>query len=158
MCITSKKIRTIAEKTKTPRLQGSVSVATAMEVMDIYEVDVIAVECEDDFAGVFGRSDFNCCVIRHHLNPKDTTLYEVMKLNAPTVEAEQSIKETYEAMVAYQSEYMPVLEGRKLCGIVFMRDLGKDVIQSFEEARTENEMIKVYIQSGESYAIAKYNH
>ena len=157
MCIMSRKIGDIAQNKYVPRLQGSVSVESAMEIMDIHEVDIVAVECENDFAGVFSRGDFNRSVIRQSLNPKETTLYEAMPLNTPFVESQQSVKETYEAMLVYQWEYMPVLEGRRLCGIVSMCDLGKDVIKSFEETRTENEMIKTYIQSGESYAIADYH-
>lgn len=158
MCIISQKVGNIAEKTNTPRLQGSASVNTAMEVMDMYETDIVVVECEDDFAGVFSRGDFTRSVIRQNLNPKDTTLYEVMTVNPPSVDPDASVKDTYEAMLAYQWEYMPVLKGRRLCGIVSMKDIGKNVIQSFEEAKTENKMIMSYIQGGESYGIADYEH
>jgi len=140
-----------------PRLQGSANLLTAIEIMDMYEVDIIGVECEDKFAGVFTRSDFTKSIIRQNLNPEDTTLYEVIVLNPPSVSTETTVKEVYEMMLAYQWEYMPVIEGSKLCGIVSMRDLGKDVMKSFEDARNENEMILNYIQNGESYAIANYN-
>lgn len=156
MCIMSQKIGEIAEKTNIARLQGSVSVDTAMEVMDMYEIDIVAVECEDDFAGVFSRGDFTKSVIRQNLNPKNTTLYEVMALNPPSVEPDASVKETYEAMLAYQWDFMPVLEGRKLCGIVSIKDIGQDVIKSFEEAKIENKIIMNYIRSGESYGMADY--
>lgn len=157
MCIMSQKISTVAQYSSTPRLQGSVSVSTAMEVMDMYEVDIIAIECEEDFAGVFSRGDFNRNVIRQNLKPDETTLYEVMRLNTPTVDAGQSVKEAYETMLAFQWDHMPVLDGGKLCGIVSMCDLGKDVIKSFEDARAENQLIMNYIQNGESYAMAKYS-
>lgn len=156
MCVMFQKIGDIAAQTTVPRLQGSVNIDTAMEVMDIYEIDIVAVECEDHFVGVFTRGDFTRNVIRQNLNPKDTTLYEVMTINPPSVESEASVKETYEAMLTYQWDYMPVLDGRKLCGIVSMKDLGKDVMQSFEEAKAENKMIMNYIQGGESYGMADY--
>ena len=156
MCIMSQKIRTIAHQTNIPRLQGSVSVSTAMEIMDMYEIDLIAVECEHDFAGVFSRGDYTRSVIRQNLRPEDTTLYEVMTLNPPSIESDATIKEAYEAMLSYQWEYMPVLEGHDLCGIIAMKDISKDVLQSFENAKTENEMIMSYIHGGESYGIADY--
>ncbi len=156
MCIMSQKISSLAKYTSTPRLQGSVSVTTAMDVMDMYEINIIAIECEEDFAGVFSRGDFNRNVIRQNLNPDETTLYEVMRLDTPSVDAEQTVKEAYETMLAFQWDHMPVLEGKKLCGIVSLRDLGKDVIKSFEDAKAENQIIMNYIHSGESYAMAKY--
>lgn len=156
MCIMSQKISDLAQQVRVPRLQGSVNVNTAMEVMDIYEIDVVAVECEDYFAGIFSRSDFTRSVIRQNLNPKETTLYEVMVINPPSVETESSIKETYDAMLAYQMDHMPVLEGRKLVGLVFMKDLGRNIMQSFEETQIANKMIMNYIQGGESYGMADY--
>lgn len=158
MCIMVQKIGDLAKKSKVPRLQGSVSVWSAMEIMDMYETDITAVECERDFAGVFRRGDFDRSVLRQNLNPKETTLYEVMTLNPPSVEVEQSVKEAYEIMLAYQWDHIPVLDARTLCGVVSMRDLGKDVMKSFEETKTENEFITKYIQGGESYAIADYKH
>ena len=156
MCLMFQNVKEIAKRANIPRLQGSVSVLSAMEIMDMYEVDILAVECEEDFAGIFTRNDFMRNVIRHNLSPRETTLYEVMTLNPPSVEVGASVKEAYETMLAYQWEYMPVVEGRKLCGIVSMRDLGNDVMKSLEEARNENQMIMNYIQSGESYAMASY--
>lgn len=156
MCIMSQKIRDVAQKTKIPCLQGSMSVSAAIEIMDMYEINIVAVECENDFAGIFSRGDFNRNVIRQNLRPDETTLYEVMSLNAPSVSTEHTVKETYEAMLTCQWEHMPVLEGRKLLGVVSMCDIGKDVIKSFEDTKTENEMIMKYIQCGESYAMANY--
>ncbi len=158
MCVMFQRIGDVLPANRTPCLQGSVSVTTAMGIMDIYEIDIIGVECEDDFAGVFSRGDFNRSVIRQNLNPDETSLYEAMALNPPHVEVYQSVKETYEAMLAYQWEYMPVLEGNRLRGIVSMRDLGRDVMKSFEDVRNENELIMNYIHGGESYAIANYRN
>jgi predicted transcriptional regulator len=79
-----------------------------------------------------------------------------MPLNTPSVNSFQSIKETYETMLAYQWEYMPVVDGSLLYGIVSLKDLGKDVMKSFEDAKSENEIMIRYIHGGESYAIADY--
>ncbi len=158
MCRMSRKIGEIAANTNIPRLQGSVDVMTAIDVMDLYKTDIVAVECEDSFAGIFTRGDLNRTVIRQNLDPRQTILYEAMTLNPPHVTADMTVKETYDSMIAYQWEYMPVLIGTRLCGIVSMRELGKHVLRSYEEAQEENKMILNYIQSGESYAISNYNH
>lgn len=158
MSKTSQKIGELAKRAKTPCLQGSVDTFTAIEIMDIYEIDIIGVVCEDNFAGVFSRNDYNKNVIRQRLDPKRTTLYETMTLNAPYVLSDLSIKDTYDAMIAYQWEYMPVVEDQKLCGIVAMKDLGKDIMQLYEDAVSENRMIMNYIQGGESYAMSDYSN
>lgn len=156
MCITFQKVCDSVKIHNIPRLQGSVSVLTAMEIMDIYEIDLVAVMCEDLFVGIFGQNEFATSVVRQNLNPKSTILYEVITLNPPHLDYDETIKEAYETMLAYQWEYMPVLKDNNLYGIVSMSDLGKDVMKSYEDARTENEMMINYIQGGESYAIATY--
>ena len=157
MCITKQKIGDLAQRSHAPCLQGSKSVAIAMEIMAIHNVDIIGVECKDDFAGVFSRDCFTKSVVRQNLVPTETLLYEAMYMNPPTIDANSTVKEAYEAMLSYQWEYMPVLDGNNhLGGIVSLRDLAKEVIHSFEDAKIENEMILNYIQGGESYAIADY--
>lgn len=156
MCIMSQKISEIAKQLNTPILQGSVSVSTAMEIMDMYDIDVIGIHCENDFAGVFSRDDFNRSVLRQNLLPDETTLYEAMPLNPPTINADQTIKDAYETMLRCHFKYVAVIDGKTLCGVVQMSDLGQDVIKSFLDAKSENELILHYIQTGESYAMADY--
>lgn len=158
MCIISEQIGTIARKTRTLRLQGSINVLTALEIMDIYDAEIAGIECESSFVGTFCRRDFTKDIARDRLDPENTTLYEVMALDAPSIGYDATIKDTYEKMLAEHSDYMIVLEddGRSLCGVVFLSDLGNDVIQSFEKIRAENETIIDYIRGGESYAIATY--
>jgi CBS domain-containing protein len=158
MCITSEKIGSIARKTHTLRLQGSINVLTALEIMDMYDAEIAGIECENSFVGIFCRRNFAKNIARDRLDPENTTLYEVMALNAPSIAHDTTIKDTYEKMLADHSDYMAVLEedGRTLSGIVFLSDLGNDVIQSFEKIRAENEIIMDYIRGGESYAIATY--
>lgn len=158
MCIMFQEIGSIAEKIKQPTLQGSASAYMGVEVMNIYNIDIIGIECEDDFVGVFAKEDFDKHVIRRNLNPRETTLYEVMTINPPTVDSDISVKEAYETMLNYKWEHIPVLEHKRLCGIVSMRDLGKDVMSSFEKTQSQHEMVMNYIQGGESYAMAKYEN
>lgn len=156
MSILSQRIGNLAEKIKTPRLQGSVSVLNAIKLLDAHKTDILGVECEEEFAGIFTRGNYNRMIARQNLEPEETTLYEVMSLNPPYVCHDLSIKETYNAMLAYQWEYMPVLREAKLLGIVSLRDLSQNVLQSFEVAQQENEMMLQYIRHGEAYSV--FNH
>jgi signal-transduction protein with cAMP-binding, CBS, and nucleotidyltransferase domain len=150
------KIGDFSYKSGVLRLQGSVSVFSAIEIMDMYDTDIIAVECENDYAGIFTRQDFTRNVVRQNLNPKYTTLYEVMALETPIVEADATLKDAYDMMLKRKCEYLPVLDGKRLCGVVSMQDLSIDVMKSFEEAQNENEMMVRYIHGGESYGLASY--
>ena len=120
---TDEPIRKIVESVYTPRLQGSTSVDEALEAMDEYQVDVIGVECESDFVGLFSRHDFEKNVIRWNLHPSETTLYEAITLSPPYVTPDISIRETYSAMLAYQANYMPVVARKTLLGIVNLKSL-----------------------------------
>ena len=152
----SQKIGSIAKQTPTPRLQGSATMMDALDHMDLCESDIIAVECEAAFVGVFRRHDFNRCVIRQHLNPNETTLYEVMTVNLPVVSPNATVREAYERMVLHKCEHMPVITTRTLYGIVALQDLGKGVIEAYKDLRMENRMILNYIQCGESYGLSNY--
>lgn len=123
-------IGTMVESIYTPRLQGSVCVDDAIEMMDEYEVNVIGVECESDFVGLFSRDDFEKNVIRWNLHPSETTLYETITLNPPYVTPELSIYETYSAMLAYQVNHIPVISGRTLLGIARISDLRRYINES----------------------------
>ncbi len=105
----------------TPRLQGSTSVDHALEVMDQYNVDVIGVECENDFVGLFSRHDFENKVLRWNLHPSDTSLYEAIIIRPPYVTPDLTLRETYNAMLAYQVDFIPVIEGNILLGIADMK-------------------------------------
>jgi len=154
----NQKITDLVSLNKTPCLQGSASADKAILAMNSANVDIVGVACDHDFVGVFSRKDFEKHVTRRNLNPRNTTLYEVMTINPPTVQCDYTFKETYEAMLSYQWNYMPILNGSVLCGIVTISDLGHDIIKSFEEAQEANNIIMHYIQSGESYGTADYKH
>ena len=119
------KIGKLLENSYTPRLQGSTTVDDALEVMDEYEVNVIGVECENDFIGLFSREDFEKQVLRRNMHPGEVTLYEVITFNPPYVTPDLSLRETHNAMLAYQWKYMPVLSGKTLLGIAVMSQLRK---------------------------------
>ena len=59
-------------------------------------------------------------------------------------------------MLSYQWDFMPVINGSRLYGIVSIHDLGQDVIKDYDQIVTEKDLIISYIQGGESYAFAQY--
>lgn len=156
MCITKQKIGDLAKQAHTPRLQGSKTVAIAIEIMAMHNSALVAIECKDDFVGIFTRDCLTKNVLRQNLVPTETLLYEVMIDDSPAIESDCTVKDAYETMLSCQLEFLPVLEERKLVGIVSIKELAKEVIHSFEEIKIENQMILNYIQGGESYAIANY--
>lgn len=157
MCILSQKIGDFVKNTKTPRLQGSARVSDALEIMDNYQTTIIGVECETDFVGVFTKNDFRKHVIRRNLNPKEVTLYEVMVCNPPTIKADITVKEAYDTMIAYQWDFMPVVQEQSLQAIISLRDLSTHIMQSYEKSDAEYRMLMNYFRSGESYALASYD-
>lgn len=157
MCILSRKITDLLDCKKTPRLQGSATVAEAMEVMDAFSTPIVGVECEEDFVGIFKRSDYRKSVIRQNLNPKETTLYEVMTASPPCLEVDVTVKEAYEAMLAYQWEFMPIVRDKCLHAIVSFRELGKHIMNDYENKEAEYRMVINYFKGGESYGFADYD-
>lgn len=151
----------------TPRVQGSTTVDDALELMEEYGVSVIGIECEGDFVGIFSKKDFEKKVIRWSLHPHETSLYEVVTLNPPYVSPSLSINETYNAMLGYQWEYMPVISGKTLLGIAQLTDLQAYIEETdfvalsttatettnplYEEARLEEDLIPQHAANQRSY-------
>lgn len=156
MCKMTDRIGSLAQNTPTPRIQGSASVMQAMEEMDLCEANIIAIECEGDFVGIFRRDDLHGRVIRQNLNPMTTTLYEVMTIDPPAIDGYRSVKEVYEHMIRNKLEYIAVVTSRALHGIVSLRGLSTDVIKAYEDVEAENRMILNYMQCGESYGMSRY--
>tara|TARA_Y100001001_G_scaffold121208_1_gene119289 strand:- start:370 stop:840 length:471 start_codon:yes stop_codon:yes gene_type:complete len=154
MCILNKTIATVTDPTKSPHAQGSTNVYDALGLMESKGRDIIGVECGEHFAGIFTRGDFTKYVLRQNLNPKDVLLYDVMQIDPPFVQSGTSIKDAYEAMLAYQWSFMPVLHGSKLYGIVSLHDLGQDIMSSYNQMQNENYLMLNYIQGGQNYSTA----
>ena len=132
------KIGTIIGNQYTPRLQGSTTTAEALEIMDEYEITAIGVECECDFIGVFTRTDFEKQVLRWNLHPGETTLYEVITFNPPYVTPDLSVKEVYNAMLAYQVKAMPIVSGKTLIGIADLDILRNHINESRNNILEDN--------------------
>lgn len=158
MCKMSRNICELLKQKKTPCLEGSETTDKAVMAMDNAETDIIGVSCDGDFVGVFRRKDYFRNVVRRNLNPKETSLYEVMIITPPSIPTSYNFKEAYETMLSYQWNYMPVVREKKLYGIVTMDELGHDIIEAYQEAHNENEIIINYIQGGESYGSADYTN
>lgn len=156
MSILTQSVGDFISHVKTPRLQGSARVTDALEMMSAYETDIVAVECEGDFVGVFTRADYRTTVLRQGLNPWETILYEVMTADCPYMHEEATVKDAYDAMLAGRREFMPVLRGKTLQAILSLRALGDHIMQAYEKSETEYRTVMNYLRGGESYAFADY--
>lgn len=149
----------LARKMNTPCLQGSTNIFIAREMMEKHDVDVIGVECRSDFVGIFSRNDYTNAIIRQNLVAADTILYEAMNSDPPYIHADLSISEACDAMLLRDLDFMPVVSGHKLCGILSLNDLKlvKGLIEDCKNAIFEKDVTLSYIHGGESYALSNYN-
>lgn len=149
----------LARKMNTPCLQGSTNILIAREMMEKHDVDVIGVECKSDFVGIFSRTDYTNAIIRHNLVAEDTILYEAMNSDPPFINEDLSIFEACDSMLMHDLDFMPVISGRKLCGILSLNDLKlvKGLIEDCKNAIFEKDVALNYIRGGESYALSNFN-
>lgn len=104
-------------------LQADTSVIDALDVMEKYGIPIVSVKSEDVFIGTFSQSDFEKKVLRQNRNPRFLTLFDVMTINPPTINENNSVREAYDTMLAYQWDYMPVLNGQNVRGILSIQDI-----------------------------------
>jgi signal-transduction protein with cAMP-binding, CBS, and nucleotidyltransferase domain len=62
-------------------------------------------------------------------NAKDTRISEIMTGDVITVEADQPLEECMSLMIDRNIRHLPVCEGKKLLGLLSVRDVLREVIE-----------------------------
>ena len=122
--------------------------ATAYEALQLMaEKDIGAVVVVDKAkpVGIFSERDYARKVILKGKSSKETSVRELMSRPVLYVHPEQAVEECMALMTEKRVRHLPVMDARKLTGIVSIGDIVKAVIadQEFTIHQLEN-----YITSG----------
>ena len=121
---------------------ASVSVVKVCEYMTDHKVGAIAVQ-EDDGSccGVFSEDDLLNRVVAKGVNPKSTSVREVMSPDLVTARPEESCLVAAERMKDHETRHLLVLDGNDYLGMVTQSDLTRAF---FDEMREERDLLKHY--------------
>lgn len=116
----------------------------ALRLMAEKEVGALAVVDGGRLAGMISERDYARKVILLGKSSHDIPVREIMTSRVHTVELRHTVDECMAIMTDKRVRHLPVLDGDRLCGILSIGDLVKEVIA--EQQQTIREL-ETYIHS-----------
>jgi len=120
------------------------TVLDALKMMADYESGALVVLDGDRLSGIFSERDYARKVILQGKASKDTAVAEIMTHKVVCVRPEQSVEECMALMTDKRIRHLPVLEDKKVIGVISIGDVVKEVIS---EQRFVIEQLEQYIHS-----------
>ena len=120
------------------------TVLDALKMMADYEVGALVVLEGERLAGIFSERDYARKVILQGKASKDTAVAEIMTHRVVCVKPEQTVEECMALMTDKRIRHLPVLEEKKVIGVISIGDVVKEVIS---EQRFVIEQLEQYIHS-----------
>ena len=110
------------------------SVVQALILMSEKNIGAIIIVDNNDFPiGIFSERDYARKIILKGKNSKDTLLDEVMTKELITVTRDDKIDQCMEIMTEKRIRHLPVLENKKIVGIISIGDILKIMIKDQKE-------------------------
>ena len=110
------------------------SVMQALILMSEKNIGAIIIVDNNDFPiGIFSERDYARKIVLKGKSSKDTLLDEVMTKELITVTRDYKIDQCMEIMIEKKIRHLPVLEDKKIIGIISIGDLLKIMIKEQKE-------------------------
>jgi CBS domain-containing protein len=117
-------------------------VLEAIRLMAEHHVGALLVMKGDELVGIVSERDYARKVILKGRSSADTPVAQIMSSPVVTVTMGNSVQECMQLMTARRIRHLPVVEGRKVVGMISIGDLVKAVM---EEQQQTIEQLESYI-------------
>ena len=104
------------------------SVLDALKVMAEKEIGAVLVLDGDALAGIFSERDYARKVVLQGKASKDTPVREIMTEKVVCVHPEQTIEDCMGLMTDKRVRHLPVMQGRKVIGVISIGDVVKEML------------------------------
>ncbi|MEM4408219.1 MAG: CBS domain-containing protein [Candidatus Caldarchaeum sp.] len=115
----------------------NMSVREAVNVMAQHNIGALIIQTPKPTFGIFTQGDLVERVIAPGRNPDTTKIREVMTESTKCVQADDDMDEIAEIMYEETVKYLPVMDGRKLVGIISNVDLFRAMFRASEGYKEE---------------------
>jgi CBS domain-containing protein len=105
------------------------TVFEALNLMAEHNIGALLVMTGDEIKGIVSERDCIRKVDVKGRNVKDTKISEIMTSDVITVDADQPLEECMSLMIDKNIRHLPVCEGKKLLGLLSVRDVLREVIE-----------------------------
>ncbi|MBJ7257523.1 MAG: CBS domain-containing protein [Akkermansiaceae bacterium] len=110
-------------------VNSSDPVEKVLILMQEHRVRSILVVDGDDLVGIVSQGDCAIKVLLPFNNPKEVPVSKIMTVNPLTVSPSNSLEECMAIMVHKHIRHLPVLEGKKVVGIISVGDTVKNIME-----------------------------
>ena len=110
-------------------VNSSDPVEKVLILMQEHRVRSILVVDGDDLVGIVSQGDCAIKVLLPFNNPKQVPVSKIMTANPLTVSPTNSLEECMAIMVHKHIRHLPVLEGKKVVGIISVGDTVKNIME-----------------------------
>jgi CBS domain-containing protein len=108
------------------------TVLDALKMMAETDVGAVLVMEGERLIGVFSERDYARRVVLQGKTSRDTLVREVMTERIVCVHPTQTVQESMALMTEVRCRHLPVVEDGRLCGVVSIGDLVKEIISEQE--------------------------
>jgi len=120
------------------------SVYAALELLAKYEVGALMVIEGGQLVGVISERDYTRKIALQGRNSKETPVSEIMTRQVLTVTPGTGTRACMALMSERKIRHLPVLEGATVLGMISIRDLMDDIIETHEATIAQ---LETYIQT-----------
>ena len=118
-------------------VEENTSVKEAVQTMAKHNVGALIVQTPKPTFGIFTQGDLLVRVVAEGKDPEKTKVRDVMTESVQCVQSDDSVDELTRIMYEESVRYLPVMEGRKLVGIISTTDLFKAIFRASEGYQEE---------------------
>jgi CBS domain-containing protein len=108
-------------------------VIDALKLMADKNIGSVAVLQNDIFVGLMTERDYSRKIILRGRSSNETTVGEIMTSDCPAVTSNDSVENCMEIMSSKNLRYLPVIENKKLIGIISINDVVTETILTQKE-------------------------
>jgi CBS domain-containing protein len=120
------------------------TVLEVAQMMVHHNIGAVPVQRDGDLVGIFSERDLMRRVVAEGRDPGSTLVDHVMTEEPLTIHPTESVENCMVLMRHHGFRHLPVCEGKKLVGMVSLRDL---ILHDLTEKDYEVRMMRAYIQA-----------
>jgi len=124
------------------------SVFDAIKLMSEKKVGALPVVSDEKLVGMISERDYARKVILENRSSKETLVKDIMTARVFHIVPEQKVEECMAIMTEHHIRHLPVVDGKKLIGIISVGDVVKHIIS---DQKFKIEQLEHTISWGESY-------
>jgi CBS domain-containing protein len=112
------------------------NVIDALRLMATQNIGSVMVMEDGRFLGIMTERDYSRKVILKGRSSTDTQVGDIMSTDFPPVTPQHTIETCMQLLSDYHIRYLPVFEGKAICGIISINDVVKETMLMQEETIT----------------------